>query len=889
MSWAARAVSLYRRWMHREQVEEDLDREVQAYFEILVERYMARGLSREEARRTARVEFEGPEEVKQKVREARMGTAVETALRDISCACRVLRKSPGFTVIGALTLALGIGANTAIFSVVDAVLLKPLPYPNPDRLVIVRQRVRLPGYEGDRDMVTPADFHEWRLRSTSFEDISAIRYRSFDVTGDGEPLRVEGEAVSANLFTVLEANAWLGRVFRPEEDRYGGPRVVLLSYALWASRFGKNPNILGRIMRLDGENYTIVGVMPRWFRFFDPDDRLWVPLDLKPQELANRTDQSLIAIARLKPAVDIVRAQAEMDAVSAQLAEQYPETNRGMTAHVILLRERLIGNVRAAVLILWSCSGFVLLIVCANVANLMLTRCTMRRQEFAIRAALGAGGTRILRQLLTESLLLALLGGAIGILVAVWVLHAIRWISPPDSFPYLPRLDEMGVDATVLVFNLGISVFAGIVFGMIPALQARSCNLRESLQENTRGSTGGPHSWVRAGLIVTETAIGTLVLAGAGLLLRSYLHIERVPLGFEPNHVLTMRIIPRGAKYATEDQRTQFYHEILERIESLPGVQSAGATNFLPLTRVREVYGFSVEGQPAPSPGHQPTADFRMVTPGYFQAMSIPLIKGRAFSWSDAPRSMPVAIIGETMARQFWPRQDAIGKRIRAGSPGSPGEWLAVIGIAGDARNFEVVSEPQPTVYLPFAQPQQLPLTLHDEVVRSALAPASLSSAVRNAIWAVDPDLSISRMRTMKEVYDISVTPQRFNLVLIGLMACVGVFLATVGLYGVTAYSVAGRTREIGIRLALGAQRRDVLRLVVLQGVCISLIGIAIGTLAAVVLTTQMSGLLFGMSTADPPTYATVALFLLVVALAACYFPARAATRLDPIAAIRYQ
>lgn len=787
------------------------------------------------------------------------------------------------------TLALGIGANTAIFSVVDAVLFKPLPYPNAGRLVVVRQRVRLPGYETDRDMVTAADFTEWRARNNCFEDLAAIRYRSFDLTGDGVPLRVEGDAVSANLFPVLQANAWLGRVFRPEEDRYGGPRLVLLSYALWATRFGEDPAVVGRTMRLDGENYTIVGVMPKWFQFFDPDDQLWVPLDLRPEEFTNRTDRSLIVAGRLKAGVELTRAQTEMDAVSLQLAETFPQTNQGVGAHVILLRDWLIGNVRPALLLLWGSSGLVLLIVCANVASLLLTRSSIRRQEFTVRAALGAGRARLTHQLLTESLVMAALGGLLGMLVAGWGMHAIRWISPPNSFPYLPRLDAIVLDRTVLLFNLGSSILAGLLFGVVPALQVRRRNLLESLQENARGSAGGAQATVRAALIVAETALGTIVLVGAGLLLRTLWHIERVPLGFDARHVLTMRVIPRGPKYATPQQRTMFYRQILGSIESLPGVESAAAIDFLPLTRVNEINVFSIEGQPPPLPGRQPSADFRLITPGYFRSMNISLIHGKPFSWRDTPQSIPVAVIGETMARRFWPNEYAVGKRIRPGLPSSPGAWLTVVGVAADVRYFDAVREPLPTVYIPLQQNEFLPQSMHDLVVRTTLDPASLASAVRGAIWSIDRDLSISRVRTMEEVYRISTTPQRFNLELIGTMACLGVILAAVGLYGVTAYSVAERTREIGIRMALGAPRREVLRLVLSQGMLITMIGTAVGIAAALTLSSQMKSLLFGTAAYDPPAYLIAAAILMVVGLAACYLPARAAARLDPLVALRHQ
>jgi predicted permease len=882
MSWLKQMFS--RRLYYRE-----LSEEIREHLEEKAEELMAGGMSKEEATGAARREFGNVTLIEERSREVWQWPSVESFFIDVLYGLRQIRRNPGFTFVVILTLALGIGVNAAVFSVVNAVLLKPLHYPRADQIVMIQEKVSLPGYEDDLDMISPADFADWSTRNTSFEDIAAIRYQSFDVTGNGEPARVEGSAVSASLFSVLRVDAALGRVFTQEEDRYGGPRVVLLGHGLWVSRFGSNPQMVGQSIRLNNESYTVIGVMPKWFHFPDQDDQLWVPLDLRADEFTNRLDRSVLVAARLRQGVGLKQARAQMDAAGRQLAQQYPATNTGVRALVVSLREQIVGDVRPAILILWACTGFVLLIVCANISNLLLTRASVRRREFAIRVALGAARVRIVRQLLTESILLALLGGILGLVVALWGMHAIRWISPPDSFPYLPRLDEIGIDRSMLSFTLGISLLAGFSFGLIPALQTGRSNLQEPLKESGRISGGGRDSWTRMLLIVAETALCTIVLVGAGLLLRSFLRLAQVPLGFQPRNVLSLRVIPRGPRYSNQAERSSFYQQALQKVDTIPGIQSAGAINFLPLTQVWHVDKFSVQGQTLPMPGEQPVADFRPVTPGYFPSMGIPIIGGRDFSWADAPGSLPVVIISDAVARRFWPKDDPVGRHIKQGLPDSPGAWLTVVGVVGDVRYYDVASKPQPTVYLPYAQSQSTSMALHDLVVRTAVDPSSVASAVRSAIWSVDGSLSVSRVRTMEEVYSISVTPQRFNLQLLGLLACVAVILAAVGLYGVTAYAVQQRTHEIGVRIALGADPHHVIGLVLFQGTKLALAGVAIGIVTAFLLTRLMKSLLFTVTASDPLTFVGVPSILMIVALAACYIPARRIMGVDPMTALRHE
>jgi predicted permease len=858
----------------------------------------AEGATEEEARRAALVELSDSKLLARELRRAEprinyepvvLGARRKHMLNDLSqdlrYGIRMLGKNPGFTAIAVLTLALGIGANTAIFSVVNAVLLQPLPYPHPEGLVMVWEKIQLSHYQNDQNTPAPANFADWKKENSVFEDMAAIGYRSFNLTGDGEPLRVEGQAVSAALFSVLQIEPALGRAFTDDEDRFGGPHVVVLSYGLWASRFGGDANILGKTILMDGEGYTVVGVMPQGFQFPDPDDQLWVPIALSPAELANRGSHYLRVVARLKPGVSLTQAQSQMNTIAEGLTEKYPATNTGGSVNVIPLHEQVVANVRPALLVLLAATGFILLIVCANLANLLLSRATTRSRELAIRMALGASRSRIVRQLLTESVLLGVAGGLLGLLLAFWGVDALRFASPPD----LPRVAETAVNAPVLVFGVTISILTGLLFGIAPALQSARRDVHNSLSEDGRESARGPRVAMRKVLVVSETALGVIVLVGAGLLLRSFLRLEQVDLGFEPQDVLTMRVILHGTNYSKPPQRTAFYQRTLERIESLPGVKSAAAISFLPLTNSGGRSGFTIEGGMLLDPGQLPFAVVRTVSPGYFHTMQIPFFEGRDFSWSDTPESSAVLIINQAMASLYWPNENALGKRIKQGRLDSPVPWQTVVGIVDNVREFDPVNPPRPAMYFPAGQSTDVRASLRDWVVRASGDPLSLSAAVRSAVWDVDKDLPISRLQTMEKVRAASVASQQFNLLLMGLFGCLALVLATTGLYGVTAYSVAQRTREIGIRLAIGAQTGDVLKLVMGQGMRLTVIGIAVGLAGAVASTRLMSSLLFGVSATDPMTFAVVSLLLTAVALLACYIPARRAMKVDPIIALRYE
>ena len=870
-------------FFRRSPLDRDLDDEMATHLELAFEENLERGFAPAEARRQALLRFGGRQQAKEQHRDARGLPFLDTLIQDLRFASRMWRKAPGFTAIAVLTLTLGIGANTAIFSVVYAILLKSLPYPRADRLVMVYENVRLPTYQNDRNEVSPGNLRDWTAQNSVFQNVAAYRNRSFNLTGTGEPLRVEGELVSANFFTTLEVEPALGRAFAPEEDRPGAPHVVVMSGGLWRSQFGSDPQILGKKLLLDGESYEVIGVMPSRFHFPDLDDQLWVPLAMTPAERENRGSHYLDVFARLKPGVTLKQAQAEISAIARRLTELYPASNTGQTVNIVPLQEDLAGPVRPTLLVLWGAVGLVLLIVCANVANLLLARASGRQREVAVRLALGASRPRLFRQLLTESTLLALFGCAFGLLLAYWGVNALKLLATSR----LPRTEEFSLNASVFVFGIVIAIFVGLISGLAPALQAGRESVHETLKSGSRESTAGSRLGVRNLLVIVETALGVIVVIGAGLLLRSFLRIEQTPLGFQPQGVLSFRAIPRGQKYSQPSERSAFYHQAIERMETLPGVQSAAAVTFIPLTFSRGSKGFTIEGRPPIAPGQIPMAGYDVVTPGYFVTLRIPLREGREFSWSDTPETQPIIIINETMAKTYWPQEDPLGKRIQQGRPDDP--WLTIAGVVGDIREFDPLTPPRPTMYFPITQFPDPGDILRDWVVRSVRDPLRVASSVRAAVWSVDKDLPVTRVRTMEEVWSLAIASQRLNLLLFVLFASLALILATVGIYGVMAYNVAERTREIGIRVALGARSNDVLKLVLAQGLRLAAHGLLLGVVAAFALTRLMASMIYGVSSTDAATFFTVALSLGGVALAACYIPARRALRVDPMVALRYE
>ena len=802
---------------------------------------------------------------------------MDTLLKDITYGLRSLWKKPGFTVVAVVTLALGIGANSAIFSVVNAVLLRPLPYPESEYLVIF-DGVNPQAGITQSNMSVP-DFADWQSQNQVFERMAGfVTGGSLLVSGD-ETERVRSTGVTAEFFPLMRVGAAQGRALQPEDAQKGRDDVVVLSHELWQRRFGSDPKIIGNNVKLGGRDTTVVGIMPVGFDF-PARSELWVPFPLDP--VAERRDNRYLnVITRLKPGVPMVQAQAQMDAINQRLAQSYVETNTGWSVQLTGLQERMVGAMRTSLLVLLGAVAFVLLIACANVANLLLARATVRQKEIAVRAALGASRFRIVRQLLTESLLLSLIGGGIGLLLSLWLTKLLIALSPPNT----PRFDEIRPDARVFAFTLGLTVLTGLVFGLAPALQAARVDLNERLKEAGRSAGGASHNRLRSLMMVSEIALSFMLLVGAGLLIKSFMHLRDVSPGFNPANVLSVRVAIPSAKYGQGEPRTQILRQLEEQIESLPGVQSAGATLSLPLGGDTFNVGRSYirEGRPM-TPEESDGATYLVATPDYFRTMNIPLLSGRGFTDHDTEQTTKVVVVNESMARQLWPGESPLGKRITIWRDEKfPRE---IIGVVGDTRG-SLDTEAGTQMYVPYSQDANW--TGMSLVIRTNGEPTSLIAGVRNAIRAVDKGIPLFNVKTMDDVLAISVGPRRTPMVLLTAFAGVALLLAMIGIYGVTSYHVTQRTQEIGIRMALGAQMRDVLKLILKGGMVLALIGIAVGFAGAFALTRLLDSLLFGVKPTDVVTFGVVALCLLGTALLACYLPARKATKVDPLKALRYE
>ena len=827
-----------------------------------------------------------------------MGSNLIKDLRqDLRYGLRVLIKNPGFTAIAVLTLALGIGANTAIFSVVNAVLLRPLPYKDSDRLVMVWEVDQKKGV--NHVQVSAPNYVDWRDQNEVFEQMAAAFARpdtGVNLTDGTNPEWVQAAVTTGNLFSVLGIQPALGRAFLPEEEKQGNNRVAILSDSLWRRHFNGDRSIVGKAITLDSRSYTVVGVLPADFDFPTPHSVDSAAKPKGPVELyipavlgKHRGGHNYRVIARLKPGVTLQQAQAHMNTVAARLQQQYPDQQAGMGASVVSLSEQVVGKVRMALFIMLGAVGFVLLIACANIANLLLARSAQRYREFAIRAALGASRSRIVKQVLGENLLLALMGGALGVLVAFWGIGALVSLSPVD----FPRLHETHIDARVLGFSFMLSIATGFVLGLAPALQLSSPNLNNSLKDGGgRSGEGIRQRRVRGFLIVSEVALSLVLLVGAGLLLRSFIRLQENSLGFDPARVLTVQLSLPGARYGERAQAAPFYEQLLQRTRSLPGVQSVGLTNYLPLSGSDSGTSFNIEGRPPLPAGEFLEAAPRWISPDYFRALGITILRGRALSEQDIASDRHVALINETMARRFWPGEDPIGKRITMESPEKP-VWHEIVGVVADVRHTALDAESEPEMYYPYLFPSEAdssPWTSMYLVVRANHDDSSgLAVALRREVLAVDKDQPVYNVASMAQLMSTSLSQRRFNMQLVGFFAAVALMLAAVGLYGVMSYVVTQRTHEIGLRMALGAQARDVLKLVVKQGMALALVGVVIGLIASLALTRLMKNLLFGVSTTDPATLAGVALLLILAALLACYLPARRATKVDPLVALRYE
>jgi predicted permease len=807
---------------------------------------------------------------------------VADLLHDLRYAARLQRKNPAFTIIAIIALALGIGANTAIFSVVNTVLLRPLPYKDPDRLVMVWEDASRHGYP--RDTPAAANFVDWRDQSQNFEGMAAIADESFNLTGSGDPERLEGRRVSANMFPLLGVEPQLGRVFTAAEDQPGAQRVVILSYPLWQRRFGGDPAIVGQSLTLNGESHVVIGVMPARFQFPSSDDQAWVPIALTQQDAGNRNRHYLQVLGRLKPGVSLAQAQSEMSTIATRLQQQYPQSNAELGAVVQPLQEHLVGDIKPALLVLLGAVGLVLLIACANVANLLLARAAVRQKEIAVRVALGAKRSRLIRQFLTESVLLSTSGGLVGLAIAYGGLFLLKAFIPEN----ISQARDISIDLKVLAFTFLVSVATGLIFGLAPAIQAARFNQIDTLKEGGRdAATGGSGQRLRGLLVTAEVAISLVLLIGAGLLINSFLRLRNVDPGFRTDNLLTMKIVLPEPKYEEMERRSAFYTELINRVQALAGVRSAAVTSNLPLYRQGNSIGIGIEGQPAPPPGQERIIVTRIVSPRYFDTMSIPILRGRGLMDQDTETTPNVVVISETMARRYWPGEDAVGKRIAAGRIRTPEDWIQVVGVVKDVRQFELNAEPKPQMYLSYRQAGFF--DSRDLVVKTDVDPASMAATVRKAVWEIDKDQPVSNIQTMDQILAESIARQRFSMLVLAIFAAVALVLAGVGIYGVMSYSVAQRTHEIGIRMALGAQTGAVLKLAVGYGMKLVIVGIAIGLIAAFALTRVMSTLLFGVTATDPTTFTLISLLLIAVAVLASYVPARRATRVNPIIALRYE
>ncbi|HWT02781.1 MAG TPA: ABC transporter permease [Pyrinomonadaceae bacterium] len=864
--------------------ERELDAELRYHLERETEQNVAAGMTALEARRAALRGFGGVEQSREECRDARGVRVVEELWQDLRYGVRMLRKNPGFTLVAVFTLALGIGANTAIFSVVNAVLLRPLSFANPERLVTLWGKSTDTG--ADRIPLSYLNFTDYKNQAQSFEHVAACDTSEAVLTSpDGEPESLNGARVSADLFPLLGVAPALGRAFSAEEDRPGGAAVVVISHGLWQRRFASDPQVVGREIVLGERSTKVVGVMQQGFTFPVEEERAdyWVPLAGDPnraQLLSNRHGKFLTIVARLKPGVRPEQAEAEMEVIARRLEAQYPDANTGWRTRLVPLQEDIVGGVRPALLILLGAVALVLLIACANVANLLLARAGARGREIAIRRALGAGRARIVRQLLTESLLLSLAGGGLGLLLAEWLIDVIVAAGPAS----LPRLADVNLDAKVLGFTLIVSALTGLVFGLAPAFRASKTGLGEPLKEGGRSSTeGARRNSLRGLLVVSEVALSLMLLVGAGLLIKSFVRLLRTDPGYQTERVLTASLSLSKTKYPEPEQQAAAYQQVLRRVAALPGVEAAGAASLLPLGGRDSYNVFQIEGRAPFAAGQGPNVRSQVVSPDYFRAMGIQLRRGRSFTEGDTKDSRQVVIINEAFARRHFSGEDPVAERLVIGDE-PPRE---IVGVVGSVRHRGLEEEPQPEFYVSYLQAPRSRLSL---VVRAAsIDPAKLADAVRGAVREVEKDQLVGEVRTMDTLVAHSVAPRRFQMLLMGSFAAVALLLAGVGIYGVMAYAVTQRRHEIGVRLALGAQRGDVIRLVVRQGMTPALLGAGIGLIGAFAGTRVIESLLYGVSAGDPLVFAGVSVLLLLTALLACYLPARRATGIDPAIALRHE
>ena len=810
---------------------------------------------------------------------------MRTLWQDIRFGLRLLWKHPGFTFVAVAALALGIGANTAVFSLVNALLINPLPFPDMDRLVTVYERV--PAQGNERNEASIANYLDWRAQNQSFENIGVYRWWSANLTGNDQPERLQGFLVSASLLDTIGLKPMLGRNFNADEEQPGKDNVAILSYGVWQRRFAADANIIGQTILLNGVKRQVVGVLPANINF-PRGAEILAPLSLTPEQQANRGNHSFLVVGRLKNGVSLAQAQREMSTIAARLETQYPDTNTGRGTSLFTLYDDTVQHGKVLLLVLLGAVGFVLLIACANIANLMLARASSRLKEIAIRSALGASRWRVARQLLIESVIVALAGGVFGLLIGQWGISFFKSLAPAEVANFVPGWHRVGMNPIVLVYTLGLSVVTGLLFGLAPAWQATKPDLVETLKEGGGKSAAGGRQRLRSALVVAEVALSLVLLISAGLLIKSFLKLSTTDPGFNSESVLTMQLILPRARYEQPEARAVFYRDLEQRIRSLSGVASAGLVNYLPLGGSNSSDDFLIEGLPTPPRGQEYVGRYRVCTPDYFQTLGIRILRGRGFTGADSETAAPVVIVNETLVRKFWPNADpsvVLGKRFRTSGPPERNPWREIVGVINDVRH-EMNGPIQPEYYLPHAQDPWNAMAL---VAKTKVEPMALASLVRKEVQAMDKDQPVFSTRSMQEVRAQSVIIYNTSSQMLSVFAAIAMLLAALGIYGVMSYSVSQRTHEIGVRLALGASRQHVLKLMIWQGMKLAGLGMVMGLAGALALTSLMKSLLFGVSTTDPLTYGVVVSVLAVVALLACYLPARRATKVDPIIALRYE
>jgi len=892
MSLMRNIASGLRSLFRKEQVSRELDEELNGFLDMAVEEKVKQGMSRKDALRAVRLERGTVEVAKDTIRAARWESFLETCWQDLRFGVRVLRKRPGFTTVIILTLALGIGANTAIFSVINSVLLQRLPYHDPDSLVMV--------WESDsqqtnsHNTVAPPNFLDWQSRNTVFSSMSFIFDERSNLTGSGDPQEVIVQEVSANFFSLLGVNLLFGSGFAPESDRPGHDNVVILSYGFWKQRFGGDPAIVGKSILLNGHPQTIVGVAPQNFQWFIKDGSLtgakpqmWSPF-VFPEAFRHhkQTGRFMTVAARLRPGVTRSQAETEMSTIAAQMEREDPDFNQHWGVNVVSLQDQISGYLRPALLVLFGAVAFVLLIACANVSSLLLARAASRESEMAIRTATGASRWRIARQLLMESLLLALVGGGIGAVLAVWGTNALLAASPRNLFD----LQAVSMDLRVLFFAVGATLLAGLLFGFLPSYISAHSRISETLKEGGRGSSSANRrAFARKAFVVAQLGLALVLLTGSGLLIRSFTRLVGVDPGFDTGHLLTFKITLPGSKYSADQSCIGFFQQLLARISTLPGVRSASMESFPPLTGLGAATGVRLLSQPSLALSDLPVSNVGVVGPDYFATMNIPLHAGRFFNTQELAQQRHVAIVNQVFVDKYLQGMNPLGQRAviyMKSDEEAEKQPSEIIGVVGDVHQLGLDTTPAPTVYWPHPELVMSGMTI---LVRTSNDPLALLSAIRNQLQQLDPELPMASVATMDQLLSDSLSRTRFTMLLLGVFAVIALVLAAVGVYGLIAYSVTQRTQELGIRIALGAQRRDVLGLVLAQGTRLTLLGIVIGVIAALGLSRLLAALLFGVSTTDPLTFAGVAGLLVAVALLACYIPARRATRVDPIVALRYE